>query len=101
LTDNVYLPSELTDNCPLYGGFSDNLYENTKKCVELSLNISVFHDFCGWNLEREKRIIILDDRLLYFLSTAIVILIVIVITIKHQIFKIAYFRKTHFNLSLL
>jgi hypothetical protein len=29
LTDNVYLPSELIDNCPLYGGFSDNLYENT------------------------------------------------------------------------
>ena len=26
---NVYLPSELIDNCPLYGGFSDDLYENT------------------------------------------------------------------------
>ena len=36
-----------------------------------------------WVKFREKkRIIILDDRLLYFLSTAIVILIVIVITIK-------------------
>jgi hypothetical protein len=26
--DNVYLPSELIDNCPLYGGFSNDLYEN-------------------------------------------------------------------------
>jgi hypothetical protein len=25
----VYLPSELIDNCPLYGGFSDDLYKNT------------------------------------------------------------------------
>jgi hypothetical protein len=33
-------------------------------------------------LFNRERIIILDDRLLYFLSTAIVILIVIVITIK-------------------
>ena len=29
LKDNVYLPSELIDNWPLYGGFSDDLYENT------------------------------------------------------------------------
>jgi hypothetical protein len=36
-----------------------------------------------WVKFRKKRIIILNDRLFYFLSTAIVILIVIVIAIKH------------------
>jgi hypothetical protein len=37
---------------------------------------------CLWQGEL-KRIIILNDRLVYFLSTAIAIFIVIVITIKH------------------
>ena len=77
---------------------------NKKNVLKLSLNISVF---CGWNLERNKRIIILNqvypwlkDRLVfYFFSTAIVFLIVIVITIKLYDQKIEIYWQNVFNLN--
>ena len=69
---------------------------NKTNVLKLSLNISVF---CGWNLEREKIIIILNDQLFYSLSTAIVILIVIVITIKYDDQKNEIYWQNVFNLN--
>jgi hypothetical protein len=66
-----------------------------KKCVQLSLNISIL---CGWNLKRNF-FFILNDRLFYFLSTAIVILIVIVIAIKHYDQKNEIYWQNVFNFN--
>ena len=83
---------------------------NKKNVLKLSLNISIF---CGWNLERNKRIIILNqgfninpwlnDQLFYFFSTVIVFLIVIVITIKlyDQKNEIYWQNVFNFNQSLI
>jgi hypothetical protein len=57
-----------------------------------------------WVKFRKKRIIILNDQLFYFLSTAIYYCCFVFlgfISYSYQIFKIAYYRKYHFNLSLL
>ena len=85
---------------------------NKTNVLKLSLNISAF---CGWNLERNKRIIILNqefninpwlnDRLFYFFSTVIVFLIVIVITItlydqKNEIYWQNVFNFNHSPIAI-
>ena len=73
------------------------MYNKIKKTC--SIIVKYFRPL--WVKFWKKRIIILNDRLFYFLSTAIVILIVIVIAIKHYDQKNEIYWQNVFNLNHL
>ena len=71
------------------------MYNKIKKTC--SIIVKYFRPL--WVKFWKKRIIILNDRLFYFLSTAIVILIVIVIAIKHYDQKNEIYWQNVFNFN--